>query len=103
MRKSNQGDVPQLVRCGGHCADDAEPKLLDHPPLTADPLLAERPGGGPRDLGAPHNSAVTAVDGFKSPKPPFVFGSLICGLHQIRIVLIQFNKTRSYNLPSECT
>lgn len=80
MRKSSQGVPPQL-RWGVHCEVVPELMLVDQP-LTAEPLLAERPGGGPRDLGAPHSSEVTAVDGFTSPKPPLAFGSLLCGLFE---------------------
>lgn len=68
--------MPEL-RWAPHAAE-VEPKLLDQP-LISDPPLADKPGGGPRDLGAAHSSAVTAVPGFKSPNA-FVVGSLLWGL-----------------------
>lgn len=56
------------------------PKLLVHP-LASEPPLLERPGGGPlEDLGAPHNSEVTAVVGLRSTSPPLEAGSFPGGL-----------------------
>lgn len=83
-------DPPQLPeeRC---VAQGAEllPKLLLLQPLTRDAPLDGRPGGGPRDFGAPHNSEVTAVAGLRSPRALDV-GSLLCGLQNTLISQIQF-------------
>lgn len=79
LRSNSQEDEPQLpeLRCAPHAAE-VELKLPVHP-LTNELPLADKPGGGPRDFGAGHNSAVTAVAGFKSPNA-FVAGSLLWGL-----------------------
>lgn len=79
LRRSSHEDEPQLpeLRWAPHAAE-LEPKLLVQP-LTKEPLFADRPGGGPRDFGAAHSSAVTAVPGFKSPNV-FVAGNLLWGL-----------------------
>lgn len=85
MRSNSHGEpavgAPQPPLCPPppHDEEEFEPPRLAAQPFTMVPL-AERPGGGPRGFGAPHNSEVTAVGVFRSPSVPLVVGSLFCGL-----------------------
>lgn len=82
FRNNSQGEPPQLPEPlwppPPPPPHEAPPILVDQP-LAREPPFADRPGGGPRDFGAPHNSDVTAVPGLASPSP-ILIGSLFWGL-----------------------
>lgn len=77
--KSHWEDAPiQLVDLCWFEPHGAELPIGLVQPLDRDPDLEESPGGGPLNLGAPHNSEVTAVVGFSNP----LFANLLWGLKE---------------------
>lgn len=99
LRNNNQAvDPPQLPeeRWAPQGAE-LPPKLLAQP-FTNEALFEERPGGGPRDFGAPHSSEVTAVAGLRSPRA-LDAGSLLWGLKNKFLIIclsIKFELLKQY-------